>query len=92
MMNGTKPVSIIRRGEWLYSQLDQDISLYGVAVKEPLIVSHHTDIRQVISLVLARSEELVYDDVIVEKDGQLLGIVSVKDLLYITQYKSPVCI
>lgn len=52
-----------------------------LADTEPLIVDYYTSVIEVSKLAMDRKDEEVYDDVIVEKEGRIYGIVSIKNLL-----------
>ncbi|KYG91122.1 diguanylate cyclase [[Bacillus] sp. KCTC 13219] len=52
-----------------------------IAKSTPLIVDFYKPIMDVSTLAMARSPEDLYDDIIVTKDGNYLGVVSIRTLL-----------
>lgn len=82
------PVGLVMKNN-LFTHL---ATQYGVAVymnrpvslimdRHPLIVDYHTPLEHVSKLAVARSEEKLYDYIIVTQNGQYYGITTVKRLL-----------
>lgn len=60
---------------YAYREIEQVLDFY------PIIVDCNTPIKDVSEMITVRSDDKVYDNVIVTKNNQYLGIVSIKDLL-----------
>ena len=56
-------------------------SINTLANKQPLIVDYFTSAIEVSKLAMNRLEEEIYDDVIIELDHTIVGVVSIKNLL-----------
>ena len=56
-------------------------SIKTLANKQPLIVDYFTSSIEVSKLAMNRPEEEIYDDVIIELDHIIVGVVSIKNLL-----------
>ena len=56
-------------------------SISILANKHPLIVDYFTSSIEVSKLAMNRTEEEIYDDVIIELDHAIVGVVSIKNLL-----------
>lgn len=56
-------------------------SIKALANKQPLIVDYFTSSIEVSKLAMNRPEEEIYDDVIIEMDQTIVGVVSIKNLL-----------
>lgn len=66
-----------RYGYNLYMMKSIDV----LANKNPLIVDYFTSVIEVSKLAMNRPEEEIYDDVIVKMDDDIIGVVSIKNLL-----------
>jgi diguanylate cyclase (GGDEF)-like protein len=83
-----RPLGLLMKTKLMASLATQ----YGVAVymnrpisllmeRKPLIVDYHTPLEQVSKAALARSEDDIYDYIIVSRNGEYFGTVTVKRLL-----------
>jgi len=83
-----KPVGLLMKATFLSRLATQ----YGVAVymnrpvsllmdKNPLTVDYHTPLEQVSKLAVARTEDTLYDYIIVTQNSKYYGITTVKNLL-----------
>ncbi|KYZ78263.1 diguanylate cyclase [Anaerosporomusa subterranea] len=88
IVDGDRPVGLLSKNEFLGRLATQ----YGVAVymnrpvhllmdNKPLIVDYKTPLDQVSKSAVARSDENMYDYIIVTKDNAYYGITTVKALL-----------
>ena len=88
IVDGDKPVGLVSKNEFLGKLATQ----YGVAVymnrpvhllmnNKPLIVDYKTTLDQVSKFAVARSDDNMYDYIIVTKDNAYYGITTVKALL-----------
>ncbi|RCW65902.1 GGDEF domain-containing protein [Saliterribacillus persicus] len=88
VVNGNIPIGLISR-TLFYEKMG---SMYGYNLymgrsvellmsKSPLIVDYYTSIVTVSELAMKRNEEEIYDYLIVTKDQNLFGVVSIRNLL-----------
>ncbi|SDM64761.1 diguanylate cyclase/phosphodiesterase [Dendrosporobacter quercicolus] len=83
-----RPVGLLMKDRFLANLATQ----YGVAIymnrpirllmdRDPLVVDYHTSLEQVAKLVVARTDDTLYDYIIVTKNESYYGVTSVRRLL-----------
>lgn len=88
IVDGSQPVGVLMKYKFLAHLATQ----YGMAVymkrpvellmdKNPLVLDYFTPVDQVSKFALARTEESMYDYIIITRDDEYFGITSVKSLL-----------
>ncbi|GAB6100538.1 EAL domain-containing protein [Halanaerocella petrolearia] len=88
VLNDTQPVGIIMRDDFYYRLGTQ----YGYAIfinkavqsimdDQPLVVEANTSLAQVVELAMDRDTDNLYNSVIVTKNNQYIGVVSIKKIL-----------
>lgn len=88
VVDNNRPVGLLMKNKFLASLATQ----YGVAVymhrpisllmeNQPLIIEHDTPLEQVAKSALARTDDNIYDYILVIKDGEYLGTTTIKRLL-----------
>jgi len=88
ILSGSNPIGLLTRNKF-YSKMDTQYAYSTYLDKEvstiiegkPLIVNEDESIEQVAQLAMRRNVEDIYDEVIVIKDKQYLGIASIRRLL-----------
>lgn len=88
VLNDKMPTGLITRAQFyqkigtLYGyHLYMDKAVDLLPIKEPLIVDYFQPITEVSKLAMKRKEEDLYDYVIITKDHEFIGIVSIQKLL-----------
>ncbi len=63
------------------NRTNSNLLFRNVMTKLPIIVDYYSPIRKVIEMFIQRSEQATYDYIIVTKDGEYYGVVSVISMM-----------
>ncbi|MGF7056564.1 EAL domain-containing protein [Brassicibacter mesophilus] len=82
-----RPVGLVMRNKFYYQILKKSYveinnkSIETIMTKLPLIIDYDAPVKKVANLAMSRREECTYDYVIVVKDNEYFGIVTILDIL-----------
>jgi diguanylate cyclase (GGDEF)-like protein len=88
VLDGKKAIGLVMRDKIFFQlgtrfgfNLYMDRCITKVMDRHPLIVDYYTPMTEVSQLTMQRSQEKIYDEVIITKDNAYFSTVSIKDLL-----------
>jgi len=88
VLDGEKAIGLVMRDKIFFQlgtrfgfNLYMDRCITKVMDHQPLIVDYYTPMIEVSQLTMQRSQEKIYDEVIITKDGNYFSTVSIKNLL-----------